>query len=154
MEEYDKIIEQLGHAMSFPLKADRNGSVVLLIEEEMRLQIELEKEGQFLMVAATIGDLSPGPLRQKILHNALRANASPHPRYGIFAYSRQANQLVLFDWIRMEGLTGRRLFEYLEPFAEKAWAWTEGVKRGSVPEPTVRKASMRPRLTTGGANVG
>lgn len=152
MAEYEKIIDDLGHQLHFPLQLEKGGAVVILVEEVMPIQIELEPEGRYLVIAATITDLSPGPLREKILKNALKANASPHPRYGTFAYSKQANQLVLFDRLRIEELTGDLLFHYLEPFAEKGWAWADGIHRGLVPEPTVRKAAVRPKLSTGGAD--
>jgi Tir chaperone protein (CesT) family len=147
--DYEKIIEELGHKLHFPLTPEKNGAVAILIEGKLRIQIERDPEERYLIVAATISDLSPGPARAKIVRNALRANASPYPRYGIFAYSRQANQLLLFDRLLLEGLSGGALFDYLELFTEKAWAWTDGIHRGQVPEPAVRKITARPEVSHG-----
>lgn len=144
--DYQEIIRGLGEQLSFPLQPDSQGACALLIEGELRIQIELDADQTRILIAATLADLSPQSMRRTILTRALQDNGGARRHYGIFAYSRRANQLVLEDHLSLDQLTGKGLFDFLQLFAEKAWLWYRGCQTGQLPAPTPRKSDAKPRL--------
>jgi len=145
--DFDEIVLELGEQLSFPLQPDSEGRCSILIEEAVHIQIEYQGETNRILVIATLSELVPGPLRGQIVTRALIDNGGSDYHAGHFAYSRQANQLVLQQYIPMQDLDGKRLYGLLELFAVKAWQWHQGCKSGNLPQPhAVEKSSPKPRL--------
>ena len=84
-------------------------------------------------MGSQLGFLPAGRYRESVFREALKANNLPPPRYGNFAYSKKADQLVLFDSTSLQDLNGEKIAQHFTPFAEKAFHWQDAISRGEVP---------------------
>jgi hypothetical protein len=85
--------------------------------------------------------MPPGRYRENVFREALRANGLPLPRNGIFGFAKTNGSLYLFDQIALEGLSGDRLFEFMQPFVQKATLWKNGLAQGEVPSYSATESS-------------
>lgn len=128
---YENIIEELGKALKTTLKPDAHGACLLKFKNG--IQVQLEADGETILMVSEIAPLSEGRFRENVFKEALKANGLPPPRHGIFAHSKKAESLVLYDSISMIELSGIRLAEQLRPFVTKAHHWKEALNRGEIP---------------------
>ncbi|MCB1119695.1 MAG: CesT family type III secretion system chaperone, partial [Chlamydiia bacterium] len=77
--------------------------------------------------------IPPGRYRADFFRQALKANGLPPPRFGTFAYSKQANSFVAYEILPRATVTAEAIAEFLLPFMEKARKWKEGLERGEIP---------------------
>lgn len=146
MATYEEVIGQLGGELGVELAPDRNGTVMLQMEEGPEVRLEPNKEGDQLLIGVLVGELEPGPGRATILQAALIANGREWPRFGTFAYSRQLNQLVLTELLPFASLTGKRVKEFLFLVLDQARSWQEALRVGRAPVEPIVKAKDEPPL--------
>lgn len=128
------LLEELGKAIHNPnLRPDANNSCLLKYKGDLQVQIELERGGNHLTVGCDLGQIPAGRYREDVFAEALKANGMPHPRYGIFAYSKQTDHLLLFELLPLKELTGSKIADFLTHFLQKARTWKESIKKGEVP---------------------
>jgi hypothetical protein len=132
-DRFTELIEQLGTTLNTPLHNDSGDSCVLLIDEKLKVQLELHKDQERVVIAAYITTIDPGTFREQVLAAALKANARDYPSVGIFGYSSHNNGLALFDCLLLEGLQADKLADYLSVFVGKAFEWQQSIDRGTVP---------------------
>lgn len=130
---FSSLLLELGQILEIQdLTPDSNNSSLLKLKNGVKIQIEPGKSEQFLIMGAQIGNIPPGRYRDNIFREALKANNVP-PKNGIFAYSKKSDQLILFQMIPLEDLTGTKIHDYLVPFSEKVKLWQEAISRGEIP---------------------
>lgn len=133
------VLEELGKSSALPISGlipDVNNTCLIQLPGGLRLQIELDKTEQNLLIGSPLGKIQTGPLRLDIFREALRSNSFPFPRYGTFAYSTKTENLILFDFLPLNGLSGDKLAEHLGPFLEKANIWSKAIAANEVPPST------------------
>lgn len=132
---FGTLLQELGRAIDIPkLKPDVNNSCIIRFRKQgdIRVQIELDPEGTNVIIGTDLGNVAPGRYRESIFIEALKSNGIT-PRHGIFAYSRKADHLVLFEKMPIQELTGDKVADFLKLFLEKAKVWKEALSRNEVP---------------------
>jgi len=131
---FGTILQELGAIIKNPnLKPDEHNSCLLKFKGDLKVQIEPEKSGRYLVVGCDLGNIPAGRYRENIFNQALKANGMPIPRYGIFAYSKHSDHLVIFDNLPLKDLTGQKIADFLPSFLEKARTWKTAIEKGDVP---------------------
>lgn len=133
VDVYTAILQELGKNLGVELHSDQNNSCLLKLKEGVKLQIELDRTGEALILGSDLGEVPAGSYRENLFREALRANGMANPRYGTLAYSQQKDHLVLFASLPLKDLTGDKVFAFLSPFAIKAKVWKDAIERGEVP---------------------
>ena len=143
MELYESLLDEFSKVINIPpLKPDSNHSCLIKLPEDgAKIQIEIDKTGDFLMLASNVGFVPPGRYREALFREALHHNNSPHPRNGTFCYSDNTKQLMLMEYLYIKELNGEKIASVFEPFAERATLWKQAIEKGEIPVGTesVRK---------------
>lgn len=127
-------LKDLGAILGIPeLQPDANNTCLIKFKENILVQMELDRHGQFFIVGTNLGEVPIGRYRENLFTEALKANGLPYPHYGTFAFSKQANQLILFKMFPQKDLNPTKVAEFIPPFVEKAKTWKEAIARGDVP---------------------
>lgn len=127
---FNDLIESLGEELGIDLHADFHGLCQMMINEKLKVQLEADTTGEFLLIVSMICDLPPGKFRENILKDALKANYKIQENYGILSYIGPENSLALFNHIPMHGLTGKELYEHLSIFVQRALGWQKAIDEG------------------------
>lgn len=134
---YSSLLQELGQVLQLPnLQPDSNNTCLIKFKGDIKVQIELDRSSQFLIIGTDLDAIPAGRYRETLFTEALKANGMASPRYGNFAYSKQADHLVLFEMLPLNGLTGQKVADFLSHFLEKARLWKEAIGKGDVPEST------------------
>ena len=133
MADFETLLNELGEVLGTPLEPDDKGSCLIEFENGIDLQMEMAPRGFELRLLIRIGELPLGRYREDVFVAALKANGAPHPRFGVFAFIDEINELVLSDQIFSADLRGTELHEYLEHFMAKALRWKESLENGQIP---------------------
>lgn len=135
-DQFGAILQELGKILELNLKEDENHSCLLKFKDDIHVSIELDHANEgFLIVGTEFSSIPAGPYRTNVFLEALKANGLPGTHYGNFAYSRQADKLILFEKIALKEATGVKIAEFLSPFIAKAKSWKEAIERGEIPRP-------------------
>jgi hypothetical protein len=129
IDRFEELLNELGAQLGVTLHPDRKGACKLKINETSHVQIECDAHQENLLIATFICDVPPGKYRENILKDALKAN-EPYPKNGTLAYSDRNNKLVLFAYLRLSNIDGKKLAEFLTIFLDKANQWRIGVETG------------------------
>lgn len=133
------VLQEFGNLVGMSdLQADENNSCLLRIPNGIEVQIEADKAQDHLIIGIDLGEVPPGAYRARIFRSAMITNGLPPPRYGVLAYSKQIDHMVLFDRLAMKGLTAGTIASSLEMLIPKAVIWRDAIARGEVPEGTVK----------------
>ncbi|MBA2727717.1 MAG: CesT family type III secretion system chaperone [Parachlamydiaceae bacterium] len=130
------VLEELSKTSVIPipgLMPDRNNTCLINLGDGLKLQIELDKSERHLLIGSVLGIPARGRYRADLFKEALRANGAPLPRYGIFAFSKKTDNLVLFDLLDLQDLTGDKVGEFILPFLEKVKAWSKAIRENEMP---------------------
>lgn len=132
---FEQLIQELNQSAQMELSIDENNCCRLKIKNKFALQMEVyKKTGEDLVIACVLGEVPPGKYREMLLQEALVSNGEPHPRYGIFAYSKDHNQLILYEILKMSQLTGSSLHDYIKVLSQKAETWYDALERQDIPQ--------------------
>lgn len=132
---FENLVQELGREMGVVLHVDPQQSCLLFFpENDLSIQIDLDSNADQLLVGTRLGTLHPGPLRRPLLVAALSANGTASHPQGILAYSEKQSALVLFQFLLLDNLTGKNLYQFLEHFKAHALHWKEALEKGKVPE--------------------
>lgn len=131
---FGSLLQDLGKVLNIPnLHPDTNNSCLVKFKGGVTVQFEIDREGQYFIIGTDLGVIPIGRYRENIFTEALRANALPGTRHGIFAYSKQKDHLVLFEMMPIKDLHVQKVADFLTPFLAKATAWKEAITRGEIP---------------------
>ena len=132
-DTFSNLLEDLGKLFKTPLKPDKLGACVLKFQNGIQVQLEVDSKGKNLILAAVLGILPQGRYRENIFREALKANGLPPPRFGVFAYGKKNESLVLCDELVLDELSAQKLADYLMQFTQKAEIWKNAITQGQVP---------------------
>lgn len=131
---YHSLLQELGQVLQLPnLQADSNNTCMIKFKGDIKVQLELDRSDQFLIIGMDLDSVPIGRYRETLFTEALKANGMAYPRYGTFAFSKQADHLVLFEMLSLRDLNGQKIAEFLTPFLEKARLWKEAIAKGEIP---------------------
>ncbi|MEI8125220.1 MAG: CesT family type III secretion system chaperone [Parachlamydiaceae bacterium] len=139
---FGTLLEELAKSLKINhLEPDQNNSCLINLKNGQKIQVELDRSGNYLVIGADLGTVSPGKYRENLFKEALKANGMPYPLNGILAYSKRTDHLVLFTKISVKDLRGEQIAIVIPPFVEKALIWSEAIKRGEMPSLSQVKTS-------------
>lgn len=131
---FGALLDELGKILQMPLAPDSNNSCLIKFKEGVTIQLEMDRgNNQFLIIGSDLGAIPAGKYRENLFQEALKANGMPSPRYGTFAYSKQADHLILFEMMNLQEITGGKIAEFLPFFIEKAKVWSQALTKGEIP---------------------
>lgn len=131
--DFNEMIDELAKILNIKLSPDSNGVCLIKFPNGLNLQLERQKGSSDVFIVAELGNLFVGRYREDVLMAALRANGAPYPRVGIFAFSTPVENLVLFERVPENFVSGLKVFEIMMPLAYKAKLWKDHLARGSIP---------------------
>ncbi len=135
MNPFEDLIHDLGNQMGVPLKADSHQSCKLTFPaQQITLQIDLDVNADQIIVGTQLARIPAGSYRERIFRQALRVNGSSVSPRGILAYSEKNDTLVLFQFLPLAFLDGKKLFSFLQLYLEHARAWKEALDHGDIPQ--------------------
>ncbi|MEL7431508.1 MAG: CesT family type III secretion system chaperone [Chlamydiota bacterium] len=134
MNPFQELLQGLAEEIGIPIQGDNSDSCALLVSDHLMVQVELAKSGEQVILGAHLGELVPGKYREELLKRALKENGRSYPHLGILGYSAPANQLALFDQMRLSVLNGEVLGQLFQIFVEKALAWQSAIRDSAYPE--------------------
>lgn len=124
------VLDELSDELGIDVEPDLHGLCTLMINEKVKVQLEVDVTGENIMMASLITELPPGKFRERILKDALKANYLAEENHGVLSYTGPDNALVLILNIHMHGLTGKELYEHLSIFVERAQGWQRAIDEG------------------------
>lgn len=140
---YEAILSDIGTALQLPdLHPDRNNSCLITFPNGLKVQIDMDRNGSFLVIGSDLGQVPLGRYRENIFREALKANGMPYPQHGILAYSTKTDHLIIFETYPMRDLTGERVADQMQIFMEKALHWKNSMEKGDIPVVGQMKTSM------------
>ena len=144
---FSELITQLAEELETSLQVDSKGGCSLLFDDKIRVQLEMDKYEQHLMVIAFATKIPPGKFREKVLFEALKIN-NDYPRFAVLGYYDQTAELILHHLAPLENLTGKTLLPLLQEIVDLAILWNKAIENNlAVPtellqEPLQKKASL------------
>ena len=132
-DRFEVIISELSTLTNIELAPDENETCLIRFNSGLGIQMEIDPSGEKFLIAAELGVVPVGKYRENLFISALTFNGLPHPRYGIFAFSKNTDSLILHDNLELDPITGETLLEYLQPFSTKAEKWRNAIINGSIP---------------------
>lgn len=132
-DTFGSIIDELGKILKSKLSPDKNNSCKLKYKSGLTVQIDFDGANEKLVLVSSLGTPIPGRYRENLFREALKANGLPFPKYGIFAYSKKEDALLLYDSIALLELSGQKLADFLTPFAQRAELWSAALTKAEVP---------------------
>ena len=140
---YETLLKETAEAMGISeLHPDRNNSCLIKLKSGVRIQIDLDNRGDFLILGSNVGTPPAGRYREKLLCQALKANELLPNQRGIFAYSPKTEHLLLFEKLSLQDLNGKKIAAAIDILAAKAAVWSEAIAHNDVPE--IDQLSARP----------
>jgi hypothetical protein len=128
-----QILKDVGKHYGTPLEPDSNHSCLIELQNHVKIQIEVDRSQQHLIIGCNLGELPPGKFREVFLREALRANGEQPLRCGTFAYSNRRNSLLLFEQQLLQYLEAEALIEFLKHFSDKSLLWIDAIRNGTPP---------------------
>lgn len=133
-DAFDALLQELGKVLQVSgLHADAKGCCLLKLKGGIQVQLEVDRSGQSLLIVSELGQIPPGRYKENLFVEALKANGLPPPRRGTFAYSKQADSLVIFEMLELQNLNGQEIANTILPLLEKVRIWKEAITQGNVP---------------------
>lgn len=141
---FDSILKEMGEVLKITITEPKNNTCLLRFANGVEVYFQMDKSEKSLTLCSNLGTLPFGRFRENIFKAALAANGLAYPRSGTFAFSEQANSIVLFEQLPIEDLHGDKVVEFLLPYIEKARTWKESIAKGEVPYVPVPVTTGRP----------
>lgn len=141
---FSALLSELSQAWQVPdLHPDRNNTCMVHLRDGLDLWMQTDEEKRVFIVLADLGRMPSGAQRTALYRAALKDNGKPPPRNGVFAYSREADSLVLFKLIPLQNLRGDQIADALAPLIEKANLWRNAMANGEIPSVDSMRTSDR-----------
>ncbi len=132
--ELGALLDELGKALDIPnLVPDENNTCMIRLKGNIDIQVEMDKDSQYLLIGTDLGELPLGRYREDLFEAALKTNNQAPPRIGIFGYSKRSDHFILFDRLFTGELNGVKIADFIGLFAVKARIWKEAIEHNEVP---------------------
>lgn len=129
MKRLDDLIEEFSNYLERDFSVDQKGLCTFSIDGQVKLTIEMKEEE--VVVSAPIGEVPPGPYREKVLREALIANRL-ESRVGILCFDPKEHMLALFDRFPIELMTAEKLEKMLGQMTEVVKFWKDALRSGNL----------------------
>lgn len=117
---------------------ERNTCLLSFPSRDLKVLMMPDNELLNLRIICYLGEVAQGRYQEEVLHEALRANNIPNPRFGNLGFNAANNNLVLWDVIPFATCNGADLAEYLKKFLDKSAEIHDALKNNTVPSLVAR----------------
>lgn len=128
-DPFDDLMQQVGQLIGLSLRPSSKSAYAIAMGE-LTVQLQLDPSQEFLWFGSHLAELPPGPFRENVLRDALKANAMADPMTGTLSYYPPKNHLFFSYQIPFRVVTPPRAASLLSRFIEIAQKWQQAVKRG------------------------
>lgn len=142
MSKFEDLLKELSDLMGSPLVPDSKSTCLLVFQNEVKIQLELDRTEEYLIIGARLGELPAGKFREMMLIEALKSNRDTEA--GVLAFSLKKKELVLCDKKLFESISATSLFDLLKKMSEKGEVWQTALKNGRVP--ALQSSSPHPSI--------
>ena len=142
ISRFEELLKQLANLLNTPLHVDTKGCCAILVDERLKVQLELDKSQEKVILSGYITSIIPGRFRENVLIEALKEN-DQNFQTGILGYSSYNDMLALFLVLSLHLLNGEILADQLASFIAKAMEWQNAIRAG-YPAPISTDASDKP----------
>lgn len=134
-DAFGALVPELGKYLNLPdLEADeKNTCAINFGKKDVQVLLTVDEENTHLKIYCRLGEVAGGRYREEVLHELLRANELPYPRYGNFGFNFADNSANLWDKMPLKDLKGADMAEYLEKFSAKAAEVKDALNSNTVP---------------------
>ncbi|GAB4186710.1 MAG: hypothetical protein Tsb0015_04760 [Simkaniaceae bacterium] len=148
MDKFDNLLFELGKILNVELHPDQNRSCLMVINDEYRVQLEMDGRDDSLLFGSLIHEIPPGRFRENVLKDALKYNNIPPPqRIGTLGYIDKINVLSLFDFLEGHSLAPQKVADHLSRFIECLIAWKQALRSNlTSPPDMIEKAPKKPSI--------
>lgn len=133
-DRFSELLFELGKILGISLSPDKYNACTIALPP-LQIQLELNETQENLLLFTKIISLPPGKFRENVLAEALKANALPDPRPGIFGYFAMTNHLTLHQIYPVDILNGERLAGLFGAFFEWGELWHKAIQNGETSPP-------------------
>lgn len=134
MNPFEELIRELSTSMETTLHPDSHQSCLITFpQDQIAVQIDLDTNADRILVGSQLGRITPGPYRESLFIQALKANGASRVPRGILAFSEKNDTLVLFHYFHLGRLTGEKLYQFLQLFCEQIKIWKQALSTGNIP---------------------
>lgn len=141
---FEELLGALSKVFHLALHVDRSSACSIHVHEHLTIQLQPDISQENLWIFSKLIEIPPGKFREHVLREALKANALPDPRTGIFGYLAVTNHLVLFQKYPLNLLNGERLSGFIGAFLEMADSWRQAIANGQSAPPHSGKSAPNP----------
>ncbi|MEZ5314622.1 MAG: CesT family type III secretion system chaperone [Chlamydiales bacterium] len=134
MGVFEHLMQDLGKIIGLNLQLDANLSCCLTFpSDRLSIQIDLDPNGDQILIGTQLGEIFPGPYRERIFIQAMRMNGGSYSPRGILAFSEKNSRFVLFQFLPLPSLNAEQLYQFIQTFCEHAKIWKDAVEKGEIP---------------------
>lgn len=153
-DRFSNLMNELGKALQMTLSLDPGKGCCITFKDQLVLYLQQDHLGENLQLVFELGVLQPGPYREKVLQEALKANGLPSPRRGIFAFGGKTNCLLLQDQQPLDSLNLPQLLDILKKLITIARAWKNAIAHAEEPSYRMAEISSATASTKGSGMFG
>lgn len=136
-DKFKDLIKDLADLLMQDLYVDKNGACVIVYDDVIKVQLELDKSSQNLIVFSSVSPLPPGKFRENVLLDALKENEK-FPYIAIFSFFEPDSSLALHNFLDFANLKADVLASYLSTFVELCFLYRNAINSGQT-SPVIRK---------------
>lgn len=132
---FGSLVEEFGALLKVKLVIGVGRCCAIKTKSGVIIQLEIDRTEQDMLMICKLPEAPPsGRYREMLFYEALRADGLSPPQHGVIAYSKKTNQLIIFKRMKLQELTGPKIYNAFIPFLAKAQIWHDAISRGEVPQ--------------------
>ena len=131
--EIEDVIKVLEESLDTELFLDGKQCCNILINDQITIQIELDKNHHAIILGSPIFELPPGKFKEIVLKNALKSNFGREKEIGILAFVPKSSVLYLYDFLPLNFLASDQIYHFFLQFIQKAMLWKESLQNNRTP---------------------
>lgn len=132
--QFNALLQDLEHFFKCKLAPDSNNSCLVKMGIGIKIQLELDRYGENLIIGSKLGSIPVGRYRELVFREALRANNLNPASSGIFGYSKKSGNLILFVKLDLRYANQEKIISTLKSFIPRAHSWLKAIQQGTIPD--------------------
>jgi len=127
--KFDELVKYLSEQLDIELEPETDDNITIEIDDQFRIQLEMDRGNQCLFIIAFIQDLYPGKFRENVFLHALKANHLPE-RSGSFGFYYEENKITFHRFFPSLDLNGEVILSFLTEIIYVAKSWRAAFDNG------------------------
>ncbi|EKE03255.1 MAG: hypothetical protein ACD_20C00227G0001 [uncultured bacterium] len=127
--KFEELLKELSVQLDSEFSIDQNKGCLIAFDENIKVQLELDENQEYLIVFSIISAVPPGKFRENVLLSALKEN-DKFPYVAAFGYLEKENSLAMFNFLYLDSLNIDILTSYLAAFVDLAALYQNDLLHG------------------------